>query len=89
MTLLKKPISRKTRSEFVRYGPDKLPLIVTIEPLGPEDFVHVRLLRRRQGYRISVADLYSYLVKQTILCKQMAAMRERIGKRKTRRVKRK
>lgn len=84
MTTIAKPVTRRTRDPFVRYGPDKLPIVVTIEPLGPEDFVHVRLLRRRQGYRISVADLYSLLLKKEVMGRQMAALRERIGARKKR-----
>lgn len=85
MTTIAKPISRRTRGDFVRYGADKLPLVVTIEPLGPEDFIYVRLLRRRSGYRISVPDLYSYLVRQTAMVERMKKVRERIGTRKVKR----
>lgn len=87
MTTIAKPVTRRTRNDFVRYGPDKLPLVVTIEPLGPEDFVHVRLLRRRQGYRISVPDLYAMLLRRSVDCARMEKLRSRIGigKRKVKR----
>ncbi len=87
MTAINKPISRRTRNPLQRWGPDAKRIVVTIAPLGGDDCIELRLERRRQPYRIMVDDLYRYLVRQTVLVKQMAKLRERIGKRK-RRVKR-
>ncbi len=88
MTAIIKPVSRRTRNPFVRYGPDAKRIVVTIAPVGGDDCIELRLERRRQPYRIMVDDLYRYLVRQTVLCKQMEKVRARIGKRK-RRVRRK
>jgi hypothetical protein len=88
MTEILKPIHRRTRQPFQRWGPDAKKIVVTIAPLGGDDVIELRLERRRQPYRIMVDDLYRYLVRQTVLCRQMEKVRARIGK-KPRRVRRK
>lgn len=88
MTEIKTATVRRTRTPFARYGPDQKKIIVVVHPLGADDAISVRLERRREPYTILVSDLYSYLVRQRVLCKQMERVRSRIGK-KARRVKRK
>jgi hypothetical protein len=88
MTEITKPIHRRTRQPLQRWGPDAKKIVITIAPLGGDDCIELRLERRRQPYRIMVDDLYRYLVRQTVLHKEMARVRAHIGKRK-RRVRRK
>jgi len=89
MTSIDKPVTRRTRRPFRSYGADQKRIVVTIKPIGGDDCIELRLERRRQPYRIMVDDLYAYLVRQTVICRQMEKLRARIGKKKTRRVRRK
>lgn len=87
MTSFTSAVTRRSLDPFVRYGPDKKRIVVTLESIGGQgDFITLRLERRRQGHRIDVADLYALLVRKSVDCARMEKLRAKIGrKRKVRR----
>ncbi len=70
MTTLIKPVSRKTRSAFFTFGPDKdRPFVATLAPGDVLTLRPLRIRRESAAVTIKLVDVYRY----ALLCRTRAA----------------